>query len=123
MLVAAGACSGASDGGKGEPERCTTQHECSAGICDPTAGICVECLRSEDCLGDAACKERQCVPRTRCENTFDCPENQVCGRSEGYCAPCFRDADCTDGGCVNEVCRPHCDSDKDCVELEQLCDF
>jgi hypothetical protein len=121
-MVAAASCSAERDAG-GEPERCTTKQECSAGVCDLTAGTCVECLRTEDCRGDASCKDRRCVPRTRCGNTFDCPEGQVCGRSEGYCAECFGDADCSDGGCLNEVCRPHCESDKDCLEFEQLCDF
>ncbi len=102
---------------------CRTGADCSTGVCDLTARSCVECVRNIDCSDDASCKEKVCVPRTARQNTLDCPEGDVCGRSEGYCAQCFRDDDCADGGCVNEECRPHCMSDKGLRKVEQLCDL
>jgi hypothetical protein len=122
-IVLVVACSAATERDGGAPVPCETVEDCSTGVCDPTAKTCVECLRDSDCSDEDSCKGRQCVERTRCENTLACPNGQVCGREEGYCAECFRDSDCVDGACVNEECRPRCVSDKDCAELGRLCDF
>ena len=92
---------------------CATDADCATGeVCDlnPDAGgVChvALCVTDDDCAGDLACFDYQCVVDASCETDADCGTGQIC--SDGFCAAdpnyCETNADCgTDERCDANVC-------------------
>jgi hypothetical protein len=104
--------------------RCERSSDCTAPqVCDTSAGACVGCLTSFDCGTEAECIAQQCVPFQACRNTRDCKNDLVCDAALGRCVECVDDADCPEGqACGDSICRPACESDRQCSALGLLCD-
>jgi len=81
---------------------------CPTGVCDPNAGICVECTRNSHCQDPQICGVSQtCVDlEQNCGDTA-CPwQTPFCAPQEG-CRPCIENtADCGDQVCDNGSCVP-----------------
>ena len=96
----------ASDGGSSDdkpPARIAQvscdQESCSGDtpVCEPDAGVCVECLTDADCPADppSLCIDQRCGP---CTADGDCqdPAAPRCDLDTGTCQGCAEDSDCAD---------------------------
>lgn len=75
--------------------------DCPVGVCNPTAGTCVECTRDSDCTEPLICgHDSTCVLMGQ-----DCGEG-VCGVQKPICAPQEGCRTCIEntGDCGNQVC-------------------
>ena len=78
---------------------CNTTADCSAGVCNETDHVCVECLNNTDCTGNengALCDTNYntCV---QCLSNTDCAGNAngaICDTNYNVCVECTKDADC-----------------------------
>jgi sulfatase modifying factor 1 len=89
-------------------DSCTSNAQCTFGVCDIPNEICVDCLGNEHCPLGEICQSKQCV--IGCEEDRDCPPlTPVCDPSagtNGTCYQCNSNADCgTNGMCVDHVCK------------------
>jgi Cys-rich repeat protein len=107
--------------GSGGGMACTTSASCGRrGVCDTTAGVCVECLASTDCnnqvcdVASHTCVDclanKDCPTATpscssghtcgdMCTKSADCPNAlPVCEVATHACVECLVDADCGAGG-------------------------
>ena len=107
---------------------------CQGGdVCDPSVGLCVDCLSNSDCDNGEICNSanRRCV---ECISNADCSSsaNQpVCLASRNECVECVSNADCNapETCDVNNECRvptnrPICDpctQDSQCGGANDLC--
>jgi hypothetical protein len=107
---------------------CRTSLDCvgasnNRGICDTTAGQCVECVAAADCDVNHDCTSNRCVAFTPCKNSLDCTRVGVCDTQVGRCVECVADADCDAGKrCSGSACRTACTSDRQCTPQGLLCD-
>jgi Cys-rich repeat protein len=121
-------CKSSDDSGdetSGTGTSCSSDKECREFdlLCDTSRRVCVECLTLSHCGDRQICAGGTCVDITPCENSRDCPDDQVCADDLGRCVECAADADCASGNvCAGYVCRVKCDSDKDCQSVDLLCD-
>jgi hypothetical protein len=69
---------------------------CPGQVCDPTAGICVDCVTAVDCADGDACEGGVCVaPPAACASDRDCSTMAlVCDRAAGHCVECNVGMDC-----------------------------
>jgi hypothetical protein len=99
--------------------RCAMQSDCTEGgtpLCDTEAGVCVECLTSNDCSGNTPhCLNGTCVS---CTTSADCSQGMVCNMHIPRCA-----TECTDGTeCSGKPCATaygycvECLSNVDCTD-------
>ena len=81
-------------------------------ICDPSRGVCVDCLAGEDCKGKSLfgvpielCRRGFCV---QCEVEADCADTKRhCQSREGICVDCLKNDQCPTGlQCFNGRCIP-----------------
>jgi hypothetical protein len=81
-------------------------------ICDPSRGVCVDCLAGEDCKGKSLfgvpielCRRGFCV---QCEVEADCADTKRhCQSREGICVDCLKNDQCSTGlQCFNGRCIP-----------------
>jgi len=111
------------------PLSCTINADCAMRadgrhVCDVAGHACVECLTTVDCAGGRACMNKTCAMPKACNNSIDCPLDQVCDRASQTCVACVVDADCKTGErCVGNTCHPPCMSDQDCTPLGLLCNL
>lgn len=123
---------------------CSSDADCSCGLCVNGACVPEECNTDTDCDVKEACIGGKCTPI--CETDADCEEPEVC-LSDGFCGPacepiiqcsandqcpddfycdgticqygCRVDADCTGGGsCLDGSCVFTCLSNADCDNTE-----
>jgi hypothetical protein len=120
----------AGDGGRvvadaGTDARCTTDRECTEGVCDLGTQRCVQCVDSAQCMSGAVCLGSRCVQAPTCTTSRTCP-GQVCSTRLGVCVDCETDTDCSGGQvCRRNVCAPPprtCMSSRECSDLGQVCD-
>lgn len=118
------------DGGRvvadaGTSARCTTDRECTGGVCDLGTQRCVQCVDSAQCMGGAVCLGSRCVQAPTCTTSRTCP-GQVCSTRLGVCVDCETETDCSGGQvCRRNVCAPPprtCMSSRECSDLGQVCD-
>ena len=125
-------------------DNCTENDTCSGGTCagsaidcgpsqtcDPSDGVCKDCLGDGDCDDGNVCTDDACVAGF-CENTnnatacddgdlctdmdecaggacagtaVDCGPGEMCDPVDGNCKECFGDGDCDDGNvCTDDAC-------------------
>ena len=98
-------CAGRGDGGAG------------AGVCEPTSGRCVACVKSSECTADPArpvCVANQCAACTtnsQCSLRGDGGVSAgVCDTTTGRCVACVQNSECTSNPakpiCVANQCAP-----------------
>ncbi len=77
-------------------------------VCDPKAGVCVECLGAADCKEGKTCKAHKCLGAAPpCATSKECPTGLVCDKVAGACVECAVADDCSKGfSCVETVCSP-----------------
>lgn len=120
---------GDDDGTGGSGDRlCETSAECDSDepICDPVAGVCVECVRDGDCsTGGDVCRVRECGAAVSCTSGRDC-RGLVCDTDTELCVECLGDADCPgEQTCIDTFCEgaiPPCESDRQCNIFGLVCD-
>jgi hypothetical protein len=88
---------------------------------DGAGGSCGGCEPFlEECNPDG-----QCVAFA-CSSSKDCPGSLVCAEAFGECVACVGDEDCPEEETCGADHKCHavyvCDSDKDCKELDMVCD-
>jgi hypothetical protein len=119
-------------------ERCT-EGSCTNGPCNTVSGVCVECLRNDDCGPDRVCNSFTGLcgaVAVGCVDDVDCDSGSHCDASKGACVGCLSDDHCgfgatcdliahtcvvaqdcsTDDDCDGQVCNP---DDHTCVECFQ----
>jgi hypothetical protein len=91
--------------------KCTSNNDCAgsgdsgagAGVCEPTSGRCVACVKSSDCTADpnkpVCAANNQC---TACTANSQCAGRSdggvgpgVCETTSGKCVACVKSSDCT----------------------------
>lgn len=86
--------------------------------CDTAKGLCVECLKAEDCHGGGFCVEGRCSPYLCLPNSVSCVNNEVkvCDSTGLHYAQEFPCGDlvCVDGQCL--VCRP---GTRECTNMNE----
>ncbi|MGB0716526.1 MAG: hypothetical protein ACPGXK_11640, partial [Phycisphaerae bacterium] len=123
-------------------DNCTDSDACSGGVCsgmpvdcglqlcDPTDGVCKDCLVDADCDDGDICTDDTCDAGTcvitnntaACDDGDNCTENdacaggscagsvvdcgaQLCDPADGFCKDCLVNADCDDGDiCTDDTC-------------------
>ena len=116
-------------------ERCT-EGSCASGTCNTVSGLCVECLRNDDCGPDRVCNTFTGLcgaASVGCVDDVDCDVGSHCDTLKGACVGCLSDEHCgfgatcdqiahacvavqgctTDDDCDGQVCNP---DDGTCVE-------
>ncbi len=84
---------------------CREDAECAPGACHVEAGLCVQCMKDDDCLTGS------CLPGLHlcgCTEHAHCRRTGRCDLQASSCVSCFSDAQCPSGQC-NEaagVCVP-----------------
>ena len=78
------------DGGDARdvPFRCTGNDQCGDGgpkVCEPDAGMCVECFRDEHCMAKPKTPICEALMCRACKVDSECPDPQIC-MSDGHCA-------------------------------------
>src|SRR4030095_760807 len=97
------------------PPDCTTDADCSSGVCDETSGKCVACLLNSDCSGSTPICDTStntCVP---CTGDPQCGGG-VCDEPNGTCVECVASSDCPGDTpvCQNHACEG-CTDDTQCA--------
>jgi len=126
MCVSADASmDGARDGGDGGdggdadvPFRCKGNDQCGDGgakVCEPDAGMCVECLRNDDCTGKTMTPICEALMCRACKADSECPDPQIC-MTDGRCATStevifveYKSAGCPgeNGSSASPYCTPN----------------
>jgi hypothetical protein len=86
---------------------CVNSLGCPQGlVCDTTAMLCVQCVRSGDCAAGETCVGDLC--RKTCASDLQCtPLGMLCNQSLGLCVSCLVATDCPAGEyCAGGSCRP-----------------
>jgi hypothetical protein len=84
----------ARDAGDAEVKfHCSVNTQCADGgvdggpaVCEPDAGMCVECLKNDDCIAKPKtpiCEAHMC---RACKLDSECPDPKIC-MTDGHCAP------------------------------------
>jgi formylglycine-generating enzyme required for sulfatase activity len=89
-------------------DSCTSNAQCTFGVCDVPNEICVDCLDKMHCPLGEICDAKQCV--IGCEEDRDCPTlTPSCDPNagpNGTCYQCQSNADCgANGMCVDNECQ------------------
>ena len=117
---------GSPDGDDGSGFGCSSDSDCSYGVCDFESGYCVDCRADLDCPGDYLCDGGYCVEGessgpdlgnggglpdfpgqgddlTPCESQADCDAScTVCNPASGMCESCSDTLACGEGlSCVD----------------------
>lgn len=108
-------------------QRCADGGDCAAGACDVVSGLCVDCLRQEDCGDGLVCNEfsnRCVVPVLGCTSDDECGGLR-CDTIKGACVECLSEGDCDDGSLcdfITQECvaQQSCITDGDCTD--SVCD-
>jgi hypothetical protein len=116
-------CAGAlvcADGNCVEP---CTEGSCATGQCNTVSGVCVECLRNEDCGPDRVCNTFTglCAADTvGCVDDVDCDVGNHCDTAKGACVGCVVDEHCGFGATCDPI-RNACVTAQGCTSDDQ-CD-
>ena len=123
--------------------KCTTNEDCSGGVCDPTSGLCAaSCSKDSDCAADQWCNDStsQCTRKLSngtplpsdpgrvatctsnvgsavCQSGVCDPSDDTCGIGPGH-GDCMEDEECRAGTCNldTHVCAgTACTTSSDCA--------
>lgn len=97
---------------------CTSDEQCTDGVCDPGTNACVQCVENTDCTepGATFCSANTCV---ECQTDEQCESSEApfCSAA-GACVTCANDSHCTEAGaewcdldantCVECLTNDHC---------------
>ena len=89
--------------------KCASNSDCSgagAGVCEPTSGKCVACVKSSECMADPTkpvCVANQCAACSSAASECEIKNSAapVCQTTSGKCVGCVTTSDCVgdaDGG-------------------------
>jgi hypothetical protein len=101
------------------PQTCGADEDCPDWqLCEPMAGLCVDCLFEHQCGAGTHCVSGVCLPYDSCAGDEDCPGGLVCAPELLECVPCVGDAQCE-----GLEATPYCDATQHlcaaCVESAQ----
>lgn len=107
--------------------RCDDGGDCQRGACDLASGLCVDCLRTEDCGDGLVCNDftNRCVePVLGCTSDGEC-DGLRCDTIKGACVECLSEGDCEGGALcdfITQACvlQQSCVTDGDCTD--SVCD-
>jgi hypothetical protein len=95
-----------------------------APMCDALSGVCVDCVRDEDCEEDSPFCDPERLACTECRSNADCDaEHPRCVL--GQCARCIQNTDCPSGEvCTDDLeCEATCTTAEDCSDASKpVCD-
>ncbi|PIV99889.1 MAG: hypothetical protein COW42_09605 [Deltaproteobacteria bacterium CG17_big_fil_post_rev_8_21_14_2_50_63_7] len=109
---------------------CTSNGDCTAGVCNTATGMCVDCMANGNCAAPTpTCDMATHTCVADCASNTDCTDSALpaCDVTGGVCVECIDNSTCADPtptcDTLSNTCKANCASNTDCVNAgAPVCD-